>query len=116
MFLKFITISIILGTIIPILALIFAQNELIYSMIFFLAGGLFAFLSIAKQGIIIEISNEKNRAAYAGYVGVGSLLTAILPLFSGFFITFLGYQTVFIVIAVVVFSSLYFTLKLNLNE
>jgi len=108
-------ISIILGTIIPIFALIFAKNELIYASNFFLAGSLFAILQIAKEGIIIEISNEKNRAEYAGYVGAGSLLTAVLPLFSGVLISFFGYTAVFIGIAIIVLSSLYFTLKLKCN-
>lgn len=106
-------VSIILGTIIPIFALIFAKNEFIYATNFFIAGSLFAILNIAKEGIIIEISNEKNRAEYAGYIGAGSILTAILPLFSGFLISFLGYTAVFIGIAITVLSSLYFTLKLK---
>lgn len=109
-------ISIILGTIVPIFALIFAKHEIIYAADFFIAGSLFAVLSIAKEGLIIEISNDKNRAEYAGYVGAGSLLTAILPLFSGFLITFFGYTAVFIGIALIVLSSLYFTLKLNCKK
>ncbi len=106
-------ISVALGTIIPIFALVFSENEFLYSFNFFLAGSLFSILAIAKEGIIIEISNEKNRAEYAGYVGAGSLLTAVLPLFSGFLISFFGYIAVFIGISAIVLSSLYFTLKLK---
>ena len=106
-------ICVILGTSIPILAIIFVGNTLIYSLIFFLAGSLFAILSIARSGIILEISTEKNRSEYAGIVGAGSILIAVLPLFSGFLITNFGYQWVFIGISLITLSSLYFTLKLK---
>lgn len=106
-------VSLVIGTAIPILAIIFVKNTLIYSAIFFLAGSLFAILSIARNGIVLEISNEKNRAEYAGIIGVGSLLTAVLPLFSGFLISTFDYTWVFIGISVIVSSSLYFTLKLK---
>jgi MFS family permease len=105
--------SVILGSAIPILALIFAHNALMYSFIFFIAGSLFSILKIAKEGILIEISNNKNRAEYAGIAGAGSILTSILPLFSGILIAKLGYTIVFISISVIVLSSLYFTLKLD---
>ncbi len=106
-------ISVILGTIIPIFALIFVHNSLIYSFVFFLAGSLFAILRIAKEGIVVEISNEKNRSQYAGIIGAGSLLTAVLPLFSGGLIALFGYTGVFIGISVIVLSSMYFTLKMK---
>ena len=106
-------ICIVIGTLIPVLAIIFVGNSLIYSFIFFLAGSLFAILSIAKSGIILEISTEKNRSEYAGIVGAGSILIAVLPLFSGFLLTHFGYFWVFIGISLITLSSLYFTLKLK---
>ncbi|MBN2893050.1 MAG: MFS transporter [Bacteroidales bacterium] len=110
---QLLVVSVFLGTIIPVLAIFFVKNTFMYSILFFLAGSLFSILSIAKEGIILEISNVKNRSEYAGIVGVGSLLTAVLPLFSGFLIATFGYTGVFIGISIVVFSSLYFTLKLK---
>jgi MFS family permease len=106
-------VSVLLGTIIPILALFFVYNDWLYSSVFFLAGSLFAILRIAKEGIIVEISNEKNRSQYAGIIGAGSLLTAVLPLFSGGLIAIAGYTGVFIGISVIVASSLFFTLKMK---
>lgn len=110
---QLLVISVIIGTLIPILAILFVQNSLIYSLIFFLAGSLFSILSIAREGIVLEISNDKNRSEYAGIIGVGNIMTAILPLFSGFLIANLGYEGVFIGISIVVLSSLWFTLKLK---
>ncbi len=105
--------SIILGVLVPVFALIFAHNKLFFSLNFFVAGSMFGFFRIAREGIVIEISNEKNRAEYAGITGAGSLFIAVLPLFSGFFISKLGYTVVFIAIAIIVLTSLYFTLKLK---
>lgn len=102
-----------LGVLVPIFALIFAHNDLFYSLNFFIAGSMFGIFRIASEGIIVEISNEKNRAEYAGIAGAGSLFVAILPMFSGFFISQFGYKIVFICIAIIVLFSLFFTLKLK---
>lgn len=102
-----------LGVLVPIFALIFAHNNLFYSLNFFIAGSMFGVFRIAREGIIIEISNEKNRAEYAGIAGAGSLFVAVLPMFSGFFISQFGYKIVFICIAIIVLLSLFFTMKLK---
>jgi len=106
-------ISIALGVLVPVLALIFANNDFLYSLIFFVAGSMFGIFRIVREGIVIEISNDKNRAEYAGITGAGSILIAVLPLFSGFFISQFGYTIVFISISVIVLSSIIFTFKLN---
>ena len=110
------TISVIAGAALPILALFTVNTAIIYSINFFVAGSIFALFRIAKEGIVIEISNEQNRVIYAGIVGAGSIFTAILPLFSGFFISQFGYKAVFIAVSVIVLSSLYFVLKLDCSN
>ena len=109
-------ISVILGATLPIVAYFTVSNTLIYSLNFFVAGSIFALFRIAKEGIVIEISNDQNRAEYAGIVGTGSLLMAILPLFSGILIKYVGYKAVFISISIIVFSSLFYVRKLNCHS
>ena len=84
-----------------------------YQIIFMLSGVFITAFSIAKNGILIEISNNENRALYTGISGAGSILPTIFPLLAGVLITTVGYNITFITIALVVASSAFFIRKLN---
>lgn len=106
-------VSVIAGAALPIIALFTVDYPLIYGLNFFIAGSIFALFRIAKEGIVIEISNEQNRAIYVGIIGAGSIITAVLPLFAGFLLSKFGYTAVFISVSVIVLSSLFFVRKMD---
>lgn len=53
------------------------------------------------EGLLIEITNEKNRALYTGTAGALNLVTALLPLLMGSLVNFVGFTIIF------TFSSLF---------
>jgi len=100
----------------PILSLIFYDNIIIYQLIFVLAGVFMATFRIAKSGILIEISNNENRATYTGISGAGSILPTIFPLVIGALIPLIGFTFSFILITLLIASSLFFVRKLDCKQ
>ncbi len=103
----------ILAAIFPILALITVKNIVLYLFVFFIGGIIMSFIRIATGGILIEISNDKNRAEYAGIVGAANISGLIFPLFIGSFLRALGYIPVFITISLISISMLFLIGKLD---
>jgi len=101
------------GASLPVLSLIFSNNLIAYQLIFILSGVFVTAFRIAKSGILVEISNNENRAAYTGISGAGSVLPAIFPLVAGTLISFLGYNITFIVVSLFVFAGSIFIGKLR---
>ena len=97
--------SFVLGALLPILSLIFSNNYILYQSIFVLSGIFVTVFRISKNGILVEISNNENRATYTGISGAGSILPTIFPLVAGILISLLGYYLTFI------FVSIGFTMK-----
>ena len=65
------------------------------------------------NGILIEISNDENRTLYAGISGAGNILTSIFPIIAGILLASLGYNVVFGIISIIMFSSIFFVRKLR---
>ena len=84
------------GASLPILSLIFSNNYFMYQLIFIFSGAFITAFGIARNGILVEISNNENRAIYAGISGAGSILPTIFPLIAGVIISFFGYYVIFI--------------------
>ncbi len=98
---------------IPLIAILTIDNLLIFQLLFFLIGVSFSLIRIANEGILIEISNDHNRAQYAGIVGAANLSGIILPFVLGGLLSVLNYQVVFIFTALIAFSSIFYIVKLN---
>ena len=82
---------IIIGSLLPMVVIFFSRYGLgVYQWIFFIAGFSISAYSISLQGILLEISNNDNRAIYAGISGTLSLTTAIFPLIAGILIESYG--------------------------
>ncbi len=113
---KLLYFSLVLAASLPILSLIFYKNPWFYQGLFVVAGVFMASYRIAKSGILIEISNDENRATYAGISGTGSILPTIFPLLVGAVIPFLGFQLSFLLIALLIAVSLPFIHDLNCKE
>ena len=71
---------------------------------------------IARNGILVEISNNENRAIYAGISGAGSILPTIFPLIAGILISACGYNITFIIVSLIIVTSFVFIKKLNCRQ
>lgn len=106
---------IIIGAMLPVLALVLSKTApyALYQVIFFLSGVGISAQKISQDGVLIEISENDNRALYSGIKGAFNLTIALFPLVSGFVIVWLGYTPVFIFGALSMISALYFVRRLN---
>ncbi len=106
-------ISLILGSLPPILSLIFYNTQTIYQLIFIVSGIFVASYSISVSGVLLEISTNENRVIYAGISGAGNILTTLFPLFAGILIDLFCFHVVFITVALIVLISYIFVVKLQ---
>lgn len=106
-------VSLILAAAIPVAALILRHSPSTYSLIFIFSGIFMATYKTAMEGILLEISNDDNRATYAGISGAGNILTTIFPLTAGFLIVAVGYIPVFVGVSLLVLASAVFVGKLD---
>jgi len=107
------SVFIVSGALLPVLALLFSGNRTLYLMLFLLSGVVLAARQISLPGILLEISNDENRAIYTGLSGLGSLAVMIYPVFAGFIVQKLGYSAIFILTGILVLSSFYFSGKIS---
>ncbi|NQU27503.1 MAG: MFS transporter [Candidatus Marinimicrobia bacterium] len=105
--------SLVLSAALPILSLLFSNQVVFYQLIFILTGIFISVYRVAINGVLLEISNNENRAAYAGISGAGNILTTLFPLFAGALITIFGYQVVFISVSVLISLSYFFVNQLH---
>jgi len=105
--------SLVCGTSLPVLSLVFSDSQLAYQLLFLLSGVFVTTFRIARSGILVEISNNENRAAYAGISGAGSILPTVFPLLAGIMISVLGYGYSFMIISLLASVSLIFVRKLK---
>jgi MFS family permease len=108
--------SLVIGALLPIIALFFSTNQYFYQFIFIISGIFVAIYKISDNGILLEISTNENRALYTGISGAGSILTTIFPLIAGFLIIKFGYIPVFSTVSVLILSSIFFVKKLNCKK
>ena len=113
---KLMYLSLILGASLPVLILIFSNNYLVYQLIFIFAGIFITVFRVAQSGMLVEISNNENRAAYAGISGTGNILPTIFPLICGFMISALGYTATFIFTSIIIGLSFVFITKLDCKK
>ena len=106
-------ISILIGGLLPVLALLFGNNQMLYQYLFILSGIFFAFYRISNAGVLMEITNNNNRALYTGIAGAGNLLTVLFPLAAGFLIKEFDYIAVFSSVSILIFASYFFVNRLD---
>ena len=110
---KLLFFSLVFGISLPVLSLIFSNNYFMYQLVFVLSGVFITAFGIARNGILVEISSNENRAIYTGISGAGSILPTIFPLIAGILISVWGYYATFIVVSIIVSFSFVFIRKLN---
>ena len=106
---------ILIGASLPVLALVFSAfaAKPVFLIVFFLSGVAMSARKIAQEGVLIEISENDNRALYSGINGAFNLTIALFPLISGFVIAWVGYTPVFIVGSIAMLSATIFVRRLN---
>jgi MFS family permease len=105
--------SLVLAAFLPAISLVLTDLQYIYQFIFIFSGMFIAVYKVAVNGVLLEISNNENRAVYAGISGAGNIATTLFPLFAGVFISVLGYTLVYLSVTVIVLSSYFFVTKLK---
>ncbi len=106
----------ILGSLIPLVSLLFSDHILLYQFIFIFSGIFVATYKVAINGVLLEISTNENRAIYAGISGAGNILTTLFPLFAGLLINAFGFYFVFIGVVILILSSYVFTTRINCHN
>lgn len=96
------------GAALPLLILGLSGLSLsVFLLAFLLMGVTISARKIAFDGLLIEMTNNANRALYQGIVGATSLTTAFFPLVAGGLIQLVGYAPVFVAVAGLVGSALW---------
>jgi len=106
-------ISLFLGIIFPIIAWLFQDHLSAYYITFFIGGLYGSLFLVSSNGILLEISNSKNRAIYAGISGAGNILPTLIPLMAGLLIAGVGFNVFFVAVLLITLSSIYFIYQLN---
>jgi MFS family permease len=93
-----------------------ADNPHSVRYIFIFGGVAFSLYTITMNGLLLEVSGKENRALYTGFAGAGYIIPAIFPLAGGWIISKAGYNAFFIMVIVIVVSSLFFIHKINCKK
>jgi len=97
----------ILAAITPIYALVASNFGLtFYTLTFLFTGFSLSARKIAVEGLLIEITKDDNRALYSGISGAFSIVSAVFPILSGIFISILGYNIIFVAVALLILTGL----------
>ena len=101
-------VCILLGGIIPILALVAGQmNPGIYKYLFFLVGFVMSGRKIGFLPYLLDIAPEDKRTVYLGIRDSLNILIIVLPLAGGVLINFLGYTLTFIIVSIVMLTAFF---------
>jgi MFS family permease len=84
--------------------------------IFILGGVVYSFYLITMNGMLLEISGNENRAIYTGFTGAGNILPAVFPLTGGWIISHWGFGVFFLLIMLIVSSSIFFIRKIDCSK
>ena len=91
-------------------------GSLLFPFIFLIAGFINAFHKISIQGILLEVTNDKNRAIYTGLAGAGKILPAVFSLVGGWIVEQYGFKLFFLIFLGIMTLSFYFIYRLNCQK
>ena len=101
------------GMAVPISALFFASSQSLYIIVFLLSGIALALYQIASPGVLLEISNDKNRPVYTGLSGAGSIMNILYPILAGILIRTIGFTAVFIISSLIIGSGFFVAKRID---
>jgi len=97
---------ILIGGLVPILALILSRfGPNYYSIVFFLVGFLISGRPVGFESYLLDMAPSESRIIYLGIRGTMSIFIVILPIMGAYFITYMGYYFTFIIVTVVMFTA-----------
>jgi predicted MFS family arabinose efflux permease len=106
-FKRIIKYCLILASITPIYAIITSEiGTTFFALTFLMTGFSLSARKIAVEGLLIEISENHNRALYSGISGAFSIVTVVFPIISGILINSFGYDLIFIVVSVLILLAI----------
>lgn len=94
-------------------SLIITRSVPYFYFIFLIGGIIFSIYSVSMKGVLLEISDNTNRALYTGIAGAGSIIPILFSLLGGWIIHQFGFTLFFSVFIIIILSSVYFIYKLN---
>jgi len=103
-------------SVIIILATLLISHEIILKYIFVLGGVVITLYNITMNGLLLEVSDRRNRALYTGFAGAGHILPALFPLAGSWIINRYGFQPFFLLFLLIILSSLYFIPKIGCKK
>ncbi|MDD3461468.1 MFS transporter [Mesotoga sp.] len=107
----------IIGSLIPLIAyLLSTASPDFYLIVFLLSGITLSARKIGFEWLLIEISNNTNRALYTGVSGALSLVTALLPLILGSVLRLLGFPVVLVISSIAIASGVHFIRKIDITD
>ena len=109
-------IAVLAALLLPLLALLFSNNHILFMSIFFIGGVLITIYIVSMGGILLEISNKNNRALYAGAAGAGSIIPAIFSMIGGWVILNFGFNVFFIMFSLIITGSLIFIKRIKCRK
>ena len=83
---------------------------------FFIGGIIYTFYKVAMEGILLEVSNNENRAIYAGLSGAGNIIPTLFPIAGGWLIGSYGFNAFFTVFGLIILTSFYFIWRLDCKK
>jgi len=95
-----------LSLLIPATLWVFNISNLL-GFYFFVGGIIYTLYKVAIEGILLEISDNKNRTVYIGIVGVGNILPVLFPIFGGWLIPRFGFSSFFLIFSAIIICSIF---------
>jgi len=105
-----------LAIVFPLSAWIFSTHICFYYISFFLGGIFLTLYIITNSGVLLEISNTKNRALYTGIAGAGNILPVLFPLLGGSLIALTNFNVFFIFYIALSATGIYFLYKMDCQK
>ncbi len=106
----------VLAIIFPLSAWIFSTHVWFYYLSFFMGGIFLTLYVITNNGVLLEISNTKNRALYTGIAGAGNILPVLFPLLGGSLIALTNFNVFFILYIALSATGVYFLYKMDCQK
>jgi MFS family permease len=112
---KILYLTSLIAVLIPVYVYLFPVSNLFF--IAFLGGGIvYTLHRVSIDGVLLEVSNNENRALYTGLSGAGSILPAVFPLMGGWIVDQFGFIVFFGLFILLILTSIYFIYKLNCKK
>ncbi len=93
----------------------FANNILLYGIVFFFVGCAVTLQGISRLAIVVEMCDESERPIYIGLINTVTAPTVLFGIIGGSLITLFGYVPVFLVYTLIAITAVYWLYK-KVNE